>query len=95
MTVSLIPKDTGILQPGAIFSFEAMTEGDYHFLLSHENDNKLVKVHASNPERCEIPYTIFISNYQNGPALVGEVFYQPQSEHYVEMLQILSKTPIK
>ena len=95
VTISLVPKDTGILQPGAIFSFEVLTEGDAHFLLSHESDNKLVKVHASNPERCEIPYTIFLSNYQNGPALVGEVFYQSKSDHYAEMLQLLSKTAVK
>lgn len=90
LTVSLVPKDTEILEPGSIFSFEAMTEGDYHFLISHEGDSKLVKVHASNPERCEMPYTIFLSNFQNGPALVNEIFYQPPGHHYPAMLQMLA-----
>lgn len=90
VTVSLVPKDTDILEPGAIFSFEVMTHGDYHFLIAHENDNKLVKVHASNPERCEMPYTLFLTNYQNGPSLVSEVLYHPPSEHYKSMLQILT-----
>jgi glucose-6-phosphate dehydrogenase assembly protein OpcA len=91
LTVSLVPKDTEILPPGAIFSFEAMTQGDYHFLIAHENDNKLVRVHASNPDRCEMPYTIFLANYQNGPALVNEVFYQPIGTHYLDMMQFLAR----
>ena len=90
LTISLVPKDTEILEPGAIFSFEAMTHGDYHFLISHENDSKLVKVHSSNPERCDMPYTIFLSNFQSGPALVSEAIYQAQSDHYQTMLKGLT-----
>jgi hypothetical protein len=89
LSVSLVPKITEILEPGALFAFEAMTQGDYHFLISHENDNKTIKVHASNPERCEMPYTIFLNNFQNGPALVNEIFYQPPSQHYLGMLRML------
>lgn len=90
LTVSLVPKDTELLEPGAVFSFESLSHGDYHTLISHENDNKLVKVHASNPELCEIPYTIFFTDYQRGPALMNEVFYSPRSEHYRAMLEMLS-----
>ena len=90
IAVSLVPKDTEILSPGSIFSFEVMTHDDSHFLIAHENDSKLVKVHGSNPERCEIPYTIFLANYQNGPALVNEILYQPLERHYIETLQFLA-----
>ena len=95
LTISLVPKDTDILPPGSLFSFEAMTQGDYHFLLSHENDSKLVKVHSSNPDRCEMPYTIFLANFQNGPALVNEVLYQEHGSHYNDMLQYLAKAAWK
>jgi len=88
--ISLVPKDTEILPAGALFSFEAMSHCDFHFLVAHENDPKIVKVHASNPERCEMPYSIFLPNYQNGPALVSELFYQAPSEHYLAALKELS-----
>jgi hypothetical protein len=89
-TISLVPKDSDILPPGAVFSFESMTYNDYHFLITHESESKFVKVHASNKERCEMPYSIFLHNYQNGGHLVNEIFYQPLSEHYKAMLEQLA-----
>jgi glucose-6-phosphate dehydrogenase assembly protein OpcA len=90
LTMTLIPKDTEILLPGALFSVEVLTHGDFHFLLSHEGQSKQIRVHASNPELCEIPYAIFLTDYQRGTALVGELFYQPESEHYAKMLSALT-----
>ncbi len=86
ITVTIAPKDTDILNTGAIFSIEVMTHGEAHYLLSHERDRQLVTVHASTLERCEMPYTLFLQNYQAGTALVNEIFYQPPSEHYPAML---------
>lgn len=92
VSVSCVPKDTPILPPGSIFSFEVMTHDDYHFLIAHENDPKIVRVHASNPERCEMPYSIFLPNFQNGPALVSELFHQIPSDHYKAALKELTHT---
>ena len=89
-TISLIPRDTDVLQAGAIFSFEAMTYDDFHFLITHETERKFVKVHASNKERCEMPYTVYLSNFQSGASLVNDIFYQPQSSHYAAALSQLS-----
>jgi hypothetical protein len=36
-----------------------------------------------------MPYTIFLNNYQNGPAMVSESIYQAPSEHYQSMLSSL------
>jgi len=90
VSISCVPKDTPILPAGSVFSFEVMTHEDYHFLISHENDPKIVKVHASNPERCEMPYSIFLPNFQNGPALVSELFHQIPSDHYRATLKELT-----
>lgn len=86
ITVTIAPKDTELLAAGAIFSIEVMTHSEAHYLLSHERDRQLVTVHASTLERCEMPYTLFLQNYQAGTALVNEIFYQPASEHYPAML---------
>lgn len=90
ITISLVPKNTDALEPGAIFSIEVMTHNDSHFLLSHERERQQIAVHASNSERCEMPFTLFLGNYQKGAALVNEIFYQPLSEHYQGMLQALN-----
>lgn len=92
ITVTIAPKDTDILDTGAIFSIEVMTHAEAHYLLSHERDRQLVTVHASTLERCEMPYTIFLQNYQKGTALVNEIFYQPPSEHYPAMLHALNNS---
>lgn len=88
VTISFSVQDSELLDRGALWSVEIMGEKDYHFLISHEGDSKHVKVHASGPDRCEMPYTIFMSNYQRGSALIGEIFYQPPSEHYASMLEM-------
>ncbi len=88
VTISLGVQDSEILDRGAIWSVEIMGDKDHHFLISHERDSKHVKVHASGPDRCEMPYTIFMSNYQRGSALIGEIFYQPPSAHYASMLEM-------
>ncbi len=90
IVVTIVPKDTEILESGAIYSVEVMTHNEAHYLISHERDKQLVTVHSSTLERCEMPYTLFLQNYQRGTALVNEIFYQPFSEHYQAMLQSLN-----
>ncbi len=92
ITISIAPKDTEILETGAIFCVEVMTHSEAHYLISHERDRQLVTVHASTLERCEMPFTIFLQNYQKGTALVNEIFYQPFSEHYQPMLHSFNNT---
>jgi hypothetical protein len=91
ITVSLTPKDTEALEQGALYSVEVLTQNDSHFLISHEGPSRHVTVHASNTERCEMPYTLYLSNYQKGTALINEILYQPASEHYSNMLQCLNQ----
>lgn len=90
ITVSIVPKDTEVIESGAIYSIEVMTHSEAHYLVSHEREHQLVTVHASTLERCEMPYTLFLHNYQKGTALVNEIFYQPFSEHYQAMLHALN-----
>ncbi len=91
VSVSIAPKDTGVLEQGATFSVEAMSYNESHVLISHETESKHVTVHASDLERCEMPYSLFLSNYQHGPALVSEIFYRPAGEQYRNMLKMLNQ----
>jgi len=90
LDVSLIATDTQMLAPSEIYSVEVMTYSECHCLISHEKEANQVVVHASNPERCEMPFTLFLSSYQKGGAFVNEVLYQPISEHYQNVLKELS-----
>jgi len=92
-TVALVPVSSDLLEPGAIYSFELLTYDDFHILLSHENERKFVNVHASDKERCEMPYALFMKNYQSGASLINEIFYAPQSGHYYEALKLFD-TPL-
>ncbi len=81
-------QNSDILSQGAIWSIEINGSSEHHFLISHERDSRHVNVHASGPDRCDMPYSIFISNYQRGAALINELFYQPPSDHYLAMLNV-------
>ncbi len=87
ITLTLVPKDTQLLEIGALFSVEIMTYNDAHSLISTDAAASHVTVHASNRERCEMPYTLLLPNFQTGTALVCEIFYQAPSEHYLNMIQ--------
>ncbi|MBS0654523.1 MAG: glucose-6-phosphate dehydrogenase assembly protein OpcA [Verrucomicrobia bacterium] len=92
ITLSILPKDSEALETGSLFAVEVMSYDDAHFLISHEGvgTSSHVTVHASTRDRCEMPYTLFFTNHQKGSSLVQEMFYQPSSEHYAQMLQIFS-----
>ncbi|MGI0134242.1 MAG: glucose-6-phosphate dehydrogenase assembly protein OpcA, partial [Candidatus Micrarchaeaceae archaeon] len=62
--VALGVLDSAILDHGALWSLEVTGSSGHHFLISHERTARHVIVHASSAERCEIPYTIFMTNYQ-------------------------------
>jgi hypothetical protein len=93
--IAIIAKDTELLDTGALFSIEILTHGDSHFLISHEQLHNQVTVHASSIERCEMPYSLFVNNYQKGTALINEALYQPPSEHYTPILKMLKESAWK
>ena len=90
LEISIIPRDTQALEMGEVFSIEVLTHDDTHYLITHEGKLGQVTVHASSNERCEMPYTLFLNNYQKGTSLINEFLYQPPSEHYVAMLGMLN-----
>lgn len=92
ISISLVPRDTESVEPGSLFSIEIMTQDESHFLISHEGEGSTshVTVHASNLERCEMPYTLFQNNYQTSTSLIQEILYQQPSDHYKDMLQALN-----
>lgn len=88
LEITIGPLDKEFIAQGAICSFEVEGPNDAHYLLTHDRDAKHVKVHASDADHCEMPYSIFMTNYQRGLSLITELFYRPLSPHYLEMLTL-------
>jgi len=90
ISVIITPTDSEILDEGGITSIEIRGENDLHYLMSYEQDDRHIGVHASSKDRCEMPYTLFVGSFQRGRALPSEIFQQAASEHYLPMIELLS-----
>jgi len=90
ISVIIIPADSCIMDEGGITSVEIRGENDLHYLMSYEQDDRHISVHASSKDRCEMPYTLFVGSFQRGRALPSEIFQQASSEHYLPMIELLS-----
>jgi len=90
ISVMLIPTDSEIMDEGGITGIEIRGENDLHYLMSYEQDDRHIGVHASSKDRCEMPYTLFVGSFQRGRALPSEIFQQASSEHYLPMIELLS-----
>ncbi len=91
-SVVLFPTDNNIMEEGSITSIEIAGENEVHYLLSYEQDDRHIAVHASTHDRCEMPYTLFVGSFQKGRALASEIFQQAMSEQYLPSLKVLSST---
>ncbi len=87
-------KDSKILGNGEVFSIDVQTHANSQYTITHENQPNQVVVHTTSTVACQMPYGLFLNNYQTGSALINEILYQPPSEHYIHMLQILTKTTL-
>jgi glucose-6-phosphate dehydrogenase assembly protein OpcA len=90
ISVIIIPTDSEVMDEGGITSIEIRGENDLHYLMSYEQDDRHIGVHASSKDRCEMPYTLFVGSFQRGRALPSEIFQQASSEHYLPMIELLS-----
>lgn len=88
--VSLTPTNETKGEQGSIISIEMIGEKEVTYQLLYERDDAHITVHSSTQDRCEMPYTLFVGNFQKGRTITNEVFFQPQSNQYTMALQALS-----
>jgi len=93
ISVIISPTDSEIMEEGGITAVEIRGENDLHYLMSYEQDDRHIGVHASSKDRCEMPYTLFVGSFQRGRTLPSEIFQQATSEHYLPMMELLASTP--
>lgn len=89
--VSLKPQMQQDTPPGSILAIEISTIDDHLYFISRKQNLSQVIVHASSLEQCELPFTLPLPNLHRGFALIREILYHPISNHYRNMLQMLSQ----
>lgn len=96
VVVALQPKNYDNLPPGAIFSIEILTtQGENLFITRKDSNYQQVLVKSSSKETCELPYTLPLPNVHRGMTFLKEIFYQKLSDHYGEMLKVISQIDFK
>jgi len=89
--VALCAQTDDKLPPGAIIAIELDTIDGYTFYISRKQSLSQVVVHISSHEQCELPYTLPLPDVHQGMTFIKEIFYQKLSDHYCDMLKIISK----
>lgn len=89
--ISLKPEVKEKLFPGTIFSVEINSIEHQCFIAPYNNAPKVV-IHISHQETCELPFTLPLQNLKPGFPFVKELFFEPFSTHYKEMLKKQAST---
>ena len=80
------------LPPGMILSLELMTSEEDHFIFSREAEipNQISFIFSTKQE-CKLPLKFLVSKGESGLSLVKEICHKGTSEHYQEVLKLISK----
>jgi len=72
-----------------VLTVEVKGPKDYLCCLTREGNDQVV-VHACDAYACQLPFHFVINALQSGRSFIEEVFYQQISQHYAQMLQMIS-----
>lgn len=89
IVITLCPKKEDGIAPGTILEITILNEDGCHFEIKLREPPFQIVVHISTQERCFLPFTIPLRNMNKGKALMDEIFFQKNREHYVNMLHVL------
>lgn len=80
------------LPPGMILSLELQTFEEDHFIFTRdlETPNQISFVFSTKQE-CKLPLQFLVSKGESGLSLIKEICHKGTSEHYKEVLQLISK----
>lgn len=87
--VSLEPDIDEHLPSGELVGIEISNQENYFCEMERQKDQ--VVIHCSTQYQCELPFKLLLPNIYSGRTLMQEIFYQRTSEHYIHMLQLISR----
>jgi glucose-6-phosphate dehydrogenase assembly protein OpcA len=85
--VTLTEEETDLYPFGSILSIETLSHEEEHTRFTLEEN--FVKVSSDSPEKCGIPYSLYLPKASRSVALVNELFKKGTSDHYREMVKQL------
>jgi glucose-6-phosphate dehydrogenase assembly protein OpcA len=89
--VTLVPIKNSKLPPGMILSLEIKTTQEEHYLFARDLDvpHKVSLTYSTKCE-CKLPTQFIISKGESGQSLVKEICHRGTSQHYQEVLLMIS-----
>lgn len=87
--VEILPKTRKDLPEGALLSY-SVKSSDHEICLTRKSDERVLDIHVTTPSYCALPYQIVLNDLSRGHALVKELLFGCQSDHYASMLTTLS-----
>jgi Glucose-6-phosphate dehydrogenase subunit N-terminal domain len=91
VTVALVPRENESEPFGAISMVDLMSGGGAHFNFTHEPSGHFVRVKSDSPEKCDLPYTLYLPHVRREESFAHEVLRTGMSRHYYNMLRELAK----
>ncbi len=79
------------LPPGMVLSLEVQCKDDKHYLFSRDLQalHKISCIYSTK-DQCDLPVHFITSKGESGQSLIKEIFHKGTSQHYQELLQMIS-----
>lgn len=91
VVVELIPHANDQEPFGTIMAIDLLSHNGGHFNFTHDPSGSYVKVKSDSPEKCEIPYTLYLPHLRREESFAHEVLRTGMSRHYYNMLRKLER----
>lgn len=72
-----------------ILEIEVTDQSNFLYSITRKDQEQVI-VYCNTMDRCELPFTLLLPNLWSGKIFIPEVFYQPTSEQYFNMLNIIA-----
>lgn len=88
--VDLIPIETQKEFSDTLLSIEIITSEGNSYVIQRQGSQPKVQIHITTQDRCEIPYALPLQDIRKGNYFMQELFYRRTSDHYRNMLTLIS-----
>lgn len=91
--VVLEPQNREALEAGKVFELSFSDKKNNTLILTLAEKQSKINVYFSNAERCELPFSLPITDLSKGLNAMKEIFYNKTGHHYMNMLHMLKQVP--
>lgn len=89
IAITLRSTATASFLPEEIMKIEITGDKDMLCDLVRQGPSQVI-VHWSTADKCDLPFTLLLPDIKKGKTFMREIFYEPASAHYTNMLRMVS-----